>query len=272
MIRGAAFAVLRGARCELIRYDRGIPADLRPSRRIAPLSSETALAELRSTTRAEHDRIEHILRLTEPMSMARYAAIVCGFDAFLGVWEPRIHAALPERLQGWFSTRRRAGFASADADWLRSEAGITPAPLSTALASSLPLVDLADVLGSLYVIEGSALGGRVIAPHLMSTLGLGQGHGASYFHGFGGQTGGMWADFRMIAAHEIGDSSESTLQACESARRTFAALIDLFAPLAAAAEAALEPAGVAQAIAPASSRAFEQDDAQPGNDPATRPL
>ena len=198
------------------------------------MSSENALAELRLTTRAEHDRIERILRLTEPMPLERYAAILGGFDAFLRVWEPRIHAALPERLQGWFRARRRGGFASADVEWLRDVAGIEPAALSTPLAATLPLDDPAAVLGSLYVVESSALGSRAIAPQLKRTLGLTQGAGASYFHGFGGETPAMWSNFRVLAALEIGDSSRDTVKACQSAHRTFAALIALFAPLAAA--------------------------------------
>ena len=96
----------------------------------------------------------------------------------------------------------------------------------------LPLGDLAEVLGSLYVIEAAGLEGRAITPHLKSTLGLGQGRGASYFHGFGGETGVMWNNFRVLASLEIGESSRVTVQACKSAKRTFAALIDLFAPLA----------------------------------------
>ena len=196
------------------------------------MSSENALAELRLTTRAEHDRIERILRLDEPMPLERYGAILCGFDAFLRAWEPRIHAALPERLQPWFRARRRGGFASADVEWLRAVAGVAPVPMISKLAATLPLGDPAEAMGSLYVIEGSALDGRVIAPQLKRNLGLGQGRGASYFHGFGGETGAMWANFRVQAALEIGDSSRNTVRACQSAKRTFAALIDLFASLA----------------------------------------
>jgi len=223
------------------------------------LSSENALAELRLTTRADHDRIENILRLTEPMAMERYAAVLGGFDAFLRAWEPRIHAALPERLQGWFRARRRGGFASADVEWLRTVAEVEPAPLSAHLAATLPLGDLAEVLGSMYAIEDSALGGRVIAPHLKRTLGLGQGRGASYFHGFGGQTAAMWSNFRVLASLEIGESSRSTVRACQSARRTFAALIDLFMPLAPPAEPVAARADAPQRIAPALLVAFGAD-------------
>lgn len=221
-----------------------------------PLSSDIALAELRLTTRAEHDRIEHILRLDEAMPLERYGAILSGFDAFLRVWEPRIHDALPQRLQPWFRARRRGGFASADVEWLRAVGNVAAVPMNARLAASLPLGDLAEVMGSLYVIEGSAMGGRVIAPQLKRTLGLGQGRGASYFHGFGGEAGAMWANFRLLAALEIGDSSRNTLRACQSAKRTFGALIELFAPLA----PVPEPAPVRQAplpvIAPALLAAF----------------
>jgi heme oxygenase len=237
-------------------------------RRDAPsLSSETALAELRLTTRADHDRIERILRLDEPMPLARYATILGGFDAFLRTWEPRIHAALPERLQSWFRARWRGGFASADVEWLRSVGGVRMPAVDAPGAASLPLTDLADVLGSLYVIEGSALGGRVIAPLLKRTLGLGQGSGASYFHGFGGDTAAMWSNFRVLASLEIGDSAHDVVQACKSARRTFGALIDLFAPLAPAETVPTLRAATAQRIAPALLMAHGPED----DEDATRP-
>jgi heme oxygenase len=231
------------------------------------LSSENALTELRLTTRAEHDRIENILRLTEPMPLERYGVILCGFDAFLRVWEPRVQAALPERLKGWFRARRRGGFASADVEWLRSVEGIEPVPMATHLAATLPLGDLAEVLGSLYVVEGSALDGRVIAPHLKRTLGLDQGRGASYFHGFGGETGVMWNNFRVLASLEIGESSRSTVRACQNAKRTFGALIDLFAPLAPVPEAIVMRQEIPQQIAPALLVAYGEDDPE-----STRPM
>ena len=196
------------------------------------MNSDAAITELRLTTRPESERIENILRLTEPMTLARYAVIMSGFDAFLRRWEPRVQDALPARLQPWFRARRRGGFASADVAWLRDEAGEAPVAMDAKAAAALPLDHLVQVLGSIYVIEGSALGGRVVAPHLKSTLGIGPGHGASYFHGFGGQAGDMWRDYRVLASLEIGESSKATVRACRSAKRTFGALIELFEPLA----------------------------------------
>ncbi len=252
----------------MIRYDPAQVLQSSVARDDRPLSSENALSELRLTTRPEHDRIEQILRLTEPMPLERYAAVMGGFDAFLRVWEPRIHAALPERLQPWFRSRRRGGFASADVEWLRDVGGIELPDFGARMAAALPLGDLAQVLGSLYVIEGSALGGRVIAPQLKRTLGLDQGRGASYFHGFGGETGVMWNNFRVLASLEIGDASRNTVRACQSAKRTFAALIDLFAPLASPASSTPTEPALRTGIAPSLMAAWASDD----NDPdATRP-
>ena len=230
------------------------------------MSSENALAELRLTTRAEHDRLEHLLRLTEPMPLERYAAILAGFDAFLRAWEPRIHAALPERLQSWFRPRRRGGFASADVEWLRTVADVTPPALTAHAATTLPLTDLAEVMGSLYVIESSTLEARVTAPQLKRTLGLDQGRGASYFHGFGGEAAAMWSNFRVLAALEIGESSRDAVRACQSAKRTFAALIELFAPLAPAVEPAMARDPAPPRISPALLMAYGPED-----DEATRP-
>jgi heme oxygenase (biliverdin-IX-beta and delta-forming) len=231
------------------------------------LSSESALAELRLTTRADHDRIEGILRLDEPMPMARYAAILAGFDAFLRVWEPRIHDTLPERLQSWFRARRRVGFASADVEWLRTVAQVEVPAVDVAAAATLPLEDLAQVLGSLYVIETLAVGGRVIAPLLKRTLGVAQGRGASYFHGFGGDTAAMWSNFRVLTALEIGESSRDTVRACQNAKRSFAALIEMFTPLAPVQAPPASREATPQRIAPALMMAFGPED----DDEATRP-
>ena len=230
------------------------------------MSSEHVLAELRLTTRAEHDRLEGTLRLAEPMALERYGAILCGLDVFLRAWEPRIHAALPERLQGWFRTRRRGGFASADVEWLRAVAGVARVPMAAHQAATLPLGDLAEVLGSLHVIESAAVDWRVVAPQLKRTLGVAQGRGASYFHGFGAETGVMWNNFKVLASLEIGESSRSTVRACQSARRTFAALFELFAPLAPPAEPAMMRENVPQQISPALLLAFG------ATDPASTPL
>lgn len=164
--------------------------------------------------------------------MPRYATVMAGFDTFLAAWEPRVNVALPDRLRPWFEKRRRHPFARADVRWLAARSVHALHAMRADTVDALPLDDIAAVMGSLYVIEGSALGGRVIGPRLERTLGLGPGQGGDYFHGFGDATGAMWRDFRLTASQEIGDSPHAIDQACEAARRTFAAMTNVFATLA----------------------------------------
>jgi heme oxygenase len=195
------------------------------------MTTESLLEALRGATRAQHDEIESHLRLMEPLGLARYTAIVTGFDAFLGRWEPRIEAALPPHLRSWWRPRRRHAFAADDLRHLGAASTARDHAEAEAALAQLPLQALPQALGSMYVIEGSALGGQVIAPKLQRELGLVPGAGASYFHGFGRDTGGMWRDFRDMLGREV-DASETTVQqACAAARGTFQALTQLFRSL-----------------------------------------
>lgn len=178
---------------------------------------------MRAATRSHHERIERLLGLNQPMALNRYGAIVGGFHSFLAAWEPRLREALPPRLHEWLGQRGRAAFAAADMAFL----GMPPS-LPTPVPDCLAEPGLPAAFGSMYVIEGSALGGQVITPWLKRDLGLEPGRGASYFHGHGDRTGAMWRDFRQRATAEVGDNEAGRLAACRAAERTFDALIATF--------------------------------------------
>jgi len=63
------------------------------------------------------------------------------------------------------------------------------------LSSKNQNITPAFALGVMYVIEGSSLGGRVILKNINSTLGHDAESGATYFAGYGGQTGSHWKAF-----------------------------------------------------------------------------
>jgi len=50
-------------------------------------------------------------------------------------------------------------------------------------------------LGIVYVLEGSALGGRVILKNIEKQLGFNAEHGARYFSGYKENTGSLWKNF-----------------------------------------------------------------------------
>ena len=60
----------------------------------------------------------------------------------------------------------------------------------------VPRLDtLARAFGSLYVIEGSTLGGQVISRHLTQHLDLTPENGAAFFSSYGPEVGPMWKRF-----------------------------------------------------------------------------
>ena len=178
-----------------------------------------ALTALRHATAASHGAIESLLRLDAQIDPDRYAAILCGFDVFLSAWEPAVMAALPERLQGGFMGRSRRAFLHQDLGTLGLER------TTAAAAAALPnLPSRAAAFGSMYVIEGSALGGQVIARQLAGRFGEGKGTGSAYFLGWGDLTGRMWREFREQLEIEVGTDPVDLEAACVAAVQTFDAL------------------------------------------------
>jgi len=165
-----------------------------------------------------------VLRLDGDVELARYSRILQGFDAFLSQWEPRLAAALPQRLLPWFAGRSRAPLARKDLQALGAQRLD-----GTAAMPDLP--DLAAALGSLYVIEGSALGGQVIARGLASRHAIGPETGGAYFWGWGAETGARWREFRALLESELADDAAAGARACDAAVQTFEALTATFREL-----------------------------------------
>jgi heme oxygenase len=184
------------------------------------------VAALRAATASRHHAIESVLRLDQPLSLQRYGRVIGGFDWFLQHWEPRLLQRLPARLHDWFRSRCRRSLAQRDLRFLAPEALVTRPSFDPTAELSLP--DLAAQFGSLYVMEGSALGGQVLARDLDQRLGLGMDRGSAYFHGFGAATGKGWREFRERLEQEVGSRPLDIAAACAAANATFDALTDAF--------------------------------------------
>jgi heme oxygenase len=88
------------------------------------------------------------------------------------------------------------------------------------------LQNAASALGSLYVMEGSTLGGRIIEKNLLLRLRLLPETGGSYFAGYGKRTGQMWRDFlNRLATAPLTDVAQIKI----GASATFDALTSWFA-------------------------------------------
>ena len=154
------------------------------------LETPDLLAQLRSETRPYHDAVE-----ANPFNQALRAGTVTAADTarflakmhgFVQPYEEQLHALSAALGPAWaLEQRYRAALILADLPLL-GYAG-TP-PRCPALP---PLATRPQVLGAMYVLEGSTLGGQVIARQL-AALSI---YAPRYFAGRGAQTGPLWKSF-----------------------------------------------------------------------------
>jgi heme oxygenase len=157
----------------------------------ALIESTSVLAQLREVTRPAHQRLEARLRLLdEQLSHQDYRYILTRFYGFWCSWEPLVERLVND-LAFTFPRQRLHMLARDLAALGFSQAMLDALPI----CPPLPLQDAAAALGSLYVMEGSTLGGRIIEQHLHRLLGIRRETGGSYFAGYGDRTGLMWRNF-----------------------------------------------------------------------------
>ncbi|MBS1602123.1 MAG: biliverdin-producing heme oxygenase [Bacteroidetes bacterium] len=100
--------------------------------------------------------------------------------------------------------------------WDIRESGL-PAPALEA-CEQLPVIDsFHSALGAMYVLEGSTLGGRIIAG--MIARSLESTHCLSFFNGYGAETGNMWSTFKAYLNQPF--SSHERREVIAAAEDTF---------------------------------------------------
>lgn len=180
---------------------------------------------LREGTHAEHVRLNQhpllrgITRPDYPMSM--YKLVLVAYFHFYGAVEDAIDRTL-DSLEVSFSYAPRRKL-----QWIRDDLeklGIDPEDARFLPATPLiPLavMNLGQLVGVLYTIEGSSLGGQVISRHLATHLGLMPANGARFFFGYGEQIPEFWREFEMFIDATL-TNDEAKNGARDYARKTFA--------------------------------------------------
>lgn len=147
---------------------------------------------LKRETAPIHARMERDLGLADrTMSRSRYVFVLARLYGFHAAWEPTVARALAD--DAFWQPRRRLRLLADDL----SAFGFSPSDVA-ALPScpALPALDnAARALGSAYVLEGSRLGGAIVARNLEATRCIDGPCGYAYFAGDGTRTAGLWRDF-----------------------------------------------------------------------------
>lgn len=172
--------------------------------------------------------------LMEPgLTLESYKSVLRTLLLILRSWETWSAEHAPGALKPLLAARRRSYLLEADLRSLGDSAPVAPAeaaPIdwrdvtkprfsgSPDQQQPPPMAFEAAFLGALYVLEGSTLGGRMIARHLEPAFGFQDGKGDAYFRGHGDQTGAMWRETTAVIA-ALPEAYEDDV--IDAAKRTF---------------------------------------------------
>ena len=168
---------------------------------------------VKGLTRPSHVKMEATPLLSSIMngqlSMEDYHALLQKFYGYIAPCEASIlQSSWPELLRG----REKSSHLRADLIAL----GVKPVERA---CDDIPALNLYEkILGYLYVIEGSSLGGMIISKMLNKHLGIEPEHGGKYFYGYGKETKSRWDDFCYLL-NQVNENAEDLVIA--SATETF---------------------------------------------------
>lgn len=174
------------------------------------------LRRLRSATEADHKAVEDCMPLMSPdLSRATYLAVLERLYGIVLAWDALAESNLTGPLQSLARQRQRHVLLEHDIRCLGASPDASRKP-------ELPSFQgLPEILGAMYVMEGSRLGGQLIARHVEATLGDDLSHASSFFKGFADETGARWKEFLHAMQSNIPDSE--TDHAVEGAKKMFRA-------------------------------------------------
>lgn len=177
--------------------------------------------KLQLATQTTHAQIEKIplLRkiITQSITLPEYHQLIKKFYGFIAPCEAECKHS-PHQLH--FADREKTPLIEQDLVTF----GITEQSRDNiSRCSQLPsLSEYENILGYLYVMEGSTLGGMIITQHLQHHLQLTPDQGLRYFYGYGSQTKMMWKTF-CETLNRVTDSQQQN-KIIQSAQATFHSL------------------------------------------------
>jgi len=175
------------------------------------------LAALRAATADAHTELDTNLGLqTKSLTRERYGRFLRASMSVVAPLEARIACWLGVPADGFCrTTALRSDLQQLDSNEL--------APATVPSINSF-----AEAMGAAYVVEGSALGGVVLARTITKTLGEDAPH--RYLSLRGEQTAHRWREF-VVSLEQWGGHAPAhgRVMACETARQTFAAYASAFA-------------------------------------------
>jgi heme oxygenase len=165
---------------------------------------KTFLHDLKSQTADSHQTLEHnqasLAILDEQVSLAQYQYYLLALYGFVEACEIQIYPQLQHVLND-LDQRNKAYLIYNDL----ISTGFPADQINAQVGTGFESAAIPEALGIMYVLEGSTLGGRILYKQVHEKLGCDQNSGASYFAGYGAQTGIMWTTFIATLSQQAVD-------------------------------------------------------------------
>ena len=148
--------------------------------------------ELRQETEQAHRALEKDLvgKIKAVHSRADYENLLRMMYGFYAAMEKHMQPFLSDKPGLDFAHRRKA-------DWLVRDIETVGSSAALSCCDVLPPINSASsALGAMYVLEGSTLGGQIIAKMLKQQLRVEGNSGLSFFLSYGTETTTMWERFK----------------------------------------------------------------------------
>lgn len=200
---------------------------------MSTLASESTcvMDRLRSETRPHHDRAEEsgfgTLVMEGGLTRDHYVPHLLAWRRILGQLEQALRSSEnPVVREVWHEGLAKLPMLEADIDHLSPGGTAFNAETATAVNEFVAfLEDLREhdpvaLLGVLYVLEGSTMGGSVMKPRIASQLGLEGDDGLRYYGVYGKEVGLRFKDFRSRMA-EAANGTGAEDRIIEAAKSTF---------------------------------------------------
>lgn len=157
---------------------------------------------LRRDTEHDHQVLERSLvrKLKAIRTLDEYVDLLRLMNGFYRAMESQLQRYLLSDPHLDFKSRRKS-------DWLVTDMKIFGVTDQEYDGPSLAEIDsFASALGSMYVLEGSTLGGQIIAKMLRQQLGTETDEGFSFFVSYGAETQAMWERFKEYLSRPFADN------------------------------------------------------------------
>jgi len=170
------------------------------------------LQQLRRETLPDHNAVEQSVPLMdEELDVDTYVSYLLRLHGIIAAWEEWATANAPAWIQPLLAVRRRGQLLMLDLMWFGVDTSGEARP-------TLPeMRDTASLLGAMYVVEGSTLGGQLIARHVELVLGLTARQGNAYFRGHNERTGQLWKEFCDALRTKVPDGETDAVIAAAKA-------------------------------------------------------